>query len=155
MSFYTLRFIYGDVVSNLMKLKTEILAWRRIPKTKGENYTEKELCETQKVIELFDYCQILQAVIFDVGWKYLFEKYELKGIIGIDSKSQWLNDEDIGEWISSIFYNSLISGYEPLKKEFGKYNEESGIFTNTKNEKRKIDWKEIYNLKKNYLQHRV
>ena len=149
------KIIHKYVVSNLITIKTEILAWRKFPEPSGENYTDEQLCEKQKVIELFDYCQVLEAVIFDKGWKYLFDKYGLKGIIEIDSKSQWMNDEDIGEWITSIFFNSLISGFEPLQREYGKYDEKSGMFTNSDNEIREINWKEIYQLKENYLQQGV
>lgn len=116
----------------------------------GEILTSCDLLSKRKVIEVFDLCQILQAVIYPHGWKFLFSNYGLKGIIEIDKSSQWLNDKDIGEWISNIFYQSLISGYNPLTKELGKYNEDTGFFVSNNGHKTEIEWTHIYNLKTSY-----
>lgn len=132
-------------------MKTVLLAWRKHPKPKGTNYSEKDLIQKIKAIELFNYCQILEAAIFDKGWKFLFENYGLKGIIEIDRESGWLNEDDLGEWIASIFYHSLISGFEPLKMQLGTYSEETRIFKALDGSIREIDWKEIYNLKEKLL----
>jgi len=41
----------------------EVLAYYRYPKPKGTSYFENELKQPDKVIEVFDYCQILRAYI--------------------------------------------------------------------------------------------
>lgn len=128
-------------------MKLESLAWRKFPEPEGIDYLESDLKKISKAIELFDYCQILEAAIWKKGWCFLFEHYGLKGIIEIDKESGWLDDDDLGEWITSIYYQALISGFDPEKKEFGNYSEEKGIFTNKYGIKRKIDWKQIYDLK--------
>lgn len=130
-----------------MEEKDELLAWRNFPLPEGLTYTARDLCMRSNVVVLFDYCQILRAAIWAKGWKFLFEQYGLKGIIEIDSESGWLNDDDLGEWIKSIVYWSLISGFDPIAKEFGKYDEGSGLFINEADTTRTIDWQQIYDLK--------
>ena len=100
-----------------------------------------------QVCGLFDYCQILEAIILAKGWKFLFNQYGLKGLLSIDSKSGWLQDEDLGDWISGIIYHSLISGFHPLLNEFGDYDENDSIFLLNNGSKVAINWAEIYQLK--------
>lgn len=131
-------------------MKSESLAWRKYPEPNGTEYFSTDLINKFKVIELFDFCQILEASIWDKGWCFLFTNYGLNGIIKIDEKSGWLDDSDLGEWITSIYYHSLISGFDPQKMEFGNYSQEEGTFTNKEGSKREINWNEIYDLKQNY-----
>lgn len=128
-------------------MKPEILAWRKYPEPNGTAYFAVDLIDRAKVIELFDYCQILEATISDGGWAFLFEHYGLSGILEIDNESKWLEDEDPGEWISSVYDQALISGFDPQKMEFGEYSQESGIFTSREGVEREMNWKEIYDLK--------
>lgn len=121
----------------------KVLAWRKYPEPDGTSYFKDDLIRKSKVIELFDYCQILEAAIFANGWKFLFETYDLKGIIEVDKVSGWLDDEDIGEWISSIYSHSLIAGFNPRKMEFGKYSDKDGKFTNANGQTEQINWEEI------------
>lgn len=128
-------------------MKSELLAWRKYPEPNGAEYFAKDLADKSKVIELFGFCQILEASIWDRGWGFLFENYGLNGIIEIDKESGWFYDEDLGEWIASIYYHSLIAGFDPEKMEYGVYLEENRIFKNKEGIEREINWKEIYNLK--------
>lgn len=128
-------------------MKKEILAWRKYPEPKGENYFKQDLQYRFKVIELFDYCQILEAVIFNKGWEFLFETYGLKEIIKIDKESSWFDYEDIGETIKSIYYDSFISGFEPKRMKYGKYIVDKDVFIYDDGKEEKIDWLEIYNQK--------
>ena len=127
-------------------MKSELLGWMRYPEPNGTGYFEEDLMDKSKVVELFDYYQILLATIMSKGWKFLFENYGLIGILEIDKESGCFDDGDLGEWIANIYYNSLISGFDPLKMEYGDYSED-GIFTNEEGEQREIDWNVIYDLK--------
>jgi len=131
-------------------MKLESLAWRKYPEPKGIDYLESDFKDRSKVIELFDYCQILEATIWKSGWCFLFQNYGLKGILEIDEQSGWLNNEDLGELITSIYYHSLLSGFDPQKMEYGNYSEESGIFTYNDGNEEEINWKEVYD-----LQHKI
>ena len=50
-----------------------VLAFRRFPEPNGVEYFAEDLNSEQNVIELFDYCQILEAIIYENGWHYLTE----------------------------------------------------------------------------------
>ncbi|WP_298517180.1 hypothetical protein [uncultured Kordia sp.] len=128
-------------------MKPTPLAWRKYPEPNGTTYFTVDLIDKSKVIQLFDFCQILEASIWDTGWNFLFENYGLNEILEIDTESGWLNDEDLGAWISSIYYNSFISGFDPQNMEYGNYSDEKGTFTNKEGVEREINWKEIYDLK--------
>lgn len=49
-----------------MTLKSKVLAWNQSPRPNGIHYFDEELCQKAKVGELFDYCQIGEAIIFDI-----------------------------------------------------------------------------------------
>lgn len=48
-------------------MNPELLAWRKFPEPGGTNYFKTDLVNRSKVIELFDYCQILEAAICAQG----------------------------------------------------------------------------------------
>ena len=128
-------------------MESEILAYRKFPLPNGVDYFEKDLTSTEDIVKLFDYCQILEAVILEAGWEFLFKNYTLKELIEINKESGWFDDEDEGEVIKSFFYHSLISGFEPLTMQYGNYFEFTDVFQNLKGNNYQIDWGKIYNLK--------
>lgn len=127
----------------------EVLATYVYPLPNGTDYFEKDLKSEKGILILFDYCQILKAIIYDVGWEFIFHNYSLTEVIEIDRESGWFDEEDIGETIKSLFYHSLLSGFNPLKMERGKYHDESNTFESLTGKTYEIDWEEIYNLKNN------
>lgn len=131
----------------MTKPKKEILAWYKHPKPDGTNYTEKDLSSESLVSILFGYCQILEAIILPKGWEFLFNEYGLIGLFHIFSKSGWMKKEDLGDSISGIVYQSLITGFHPLINEFGDYDENESFFFLSDGNKLKVDWNEIYELK--------
>ncbi|WP_375558852.1 hypothetical protein ACE193_14050 [Bernardetia sp. OM2101] len=102
-----------------------------------------------KIIELFDYCQIFEAIIYDKGWEFLFKNYSLKELIEIDKESGWFDDEDTGETIKSFYYYSFLSGFNPLTMQYGNYFEFTNVFQSVEGNTGEIDWEKIYNLKNN------
>lgn len=131
----------------MTKLKNEILAWHKYPEPEGINYTESDLSEDSQVCVLFEHCQKLEAIILPKGWEFLFNEYGLVGLLRIDSEIGWVKKEELGDAISGIIYQSLISGFHPLINEFGDYDENESYFYLNDASKLKVDWKEIYELK--------
>ena len=58
-------------------------------------YTKVDLLQPEKVKELFDYCQILEAYITKKGWQFLIESYGYDKLYEIDKRSGWLSDQYI------------------------------------------------------------
>lgn len=123
--------------------KDEILAFEYFGSEIGKDYYLNDLETDEQIEMLFDLCQILRANITDVGWKYLFEKISIQRIYQIDKKSGWFDTENEKDWIESIYYHSLIAGYNPIDRNIGKWNIESNLFDS----KNKIDWNYIHSLK--------
>lgn len=77
----------------------ELLAFYIYPLPKGIEYTKEQLNDVNKVEELFDYEQILEACITKKGWEYLLNEHGYETLFKIDSKSGWHNAEDINDFI--------------------------------------------------------
>ena len=75
-------------------------------------YTKEDLLKPEKVEELFDYCQILEAYITKKGWQFLIERYGYDKLYEIDKRSGWLSDQstesNLEEYIERIKYEISI-----------------------------------------------
>lgn len=60
-------------------------------------------------MRLFDYMQILLAVISKEGWSYLIQKYGYEQLFKINKKNGWIDCESINEFIEWIEYEKEIS----------------------------------------------
>ena len=80
----------------------EILAWYRYPKPKGSSYFEEDLKQPDKVIQIFDYCQILLANITKPGWNFLIEHYGYEELFKLNNKSGWLDCDSLEEYKAYI-----------------------------------------------------
>lgn len=87
----------------------EVLGFYIYPIPAGTEYTDVDLINSEKVIELFDYCQILEAVIYKEGWDFLIKKYGYNGLFDLDKKSGWFDCDSIEEFIQEIEYQRDIS----------------------------------------------
>ncbi|MBQ2347201.1 MAG: hypothetical protein II388_02370 [Clostridia bacterium] len=71
-----------------------------------------DLLQPEKVKELFDYCQILEAYITKKGWQFLIESYGYDKLYEIDKRSGWLSDQstesNLEEYIERIKYEISI-----------------------------------------------
>jgi len=83
-------------------MKAELLAYRRYPDPNGTNYFENDLDTEQKVIELFDYCQILEAIITKKGWEFLLGKYGIKKVFELNNLSGWMDSKTVKEFEEDI-----------------------------------------------------
>jgi hypothetical protein len=79
-----------------------VLAYRIYPAPEGTSFYEDDLCTSSKVECLFDYCQILEAIIFKAGWDYLVETYGYIKLFEINRKSGWHDVQSIEEFISVV-----------------------------------------------------
>ena len=79
-------------------------------------YTKEDLLKPEKVEELFDYCQILEAYITKKGWQFLIENYGYDRLYEIDKRSGWLtersSESSIEEYIEWVKYEIGISKEE-------------------------------------------
>jgi hypothetical protein len=71
------------------KMEKEILAWRKYPAPAGRNYYEEDLADPLVVKELFDYCQILEAAIWEQGWQFLIATYSIGELFEMNRQSGW------------------------------------------------------------------
>ena len=75
-------------------------------------YTKVDLLQPEKINELFDYCQILEAYITKKGWQFLIESYGYDKLYEIDKRSGWLSDQstesNLEEYIERIKYEISI-----------------------------------------------
>ena len=72
------------------------------PEPDGTVYTAADLDSEVMVERLFDYCQILRAVITPAGWDHLLARYGLEGLFAINARSGWIGADDLDdfrEWL--------------------------------------------------------
>jgi hypothetical protein len=125
----------------------QILGWFKFPEPDGTKYGKEDFLDKEKLEELFKYCQQGLGFVNGYGWQYLLVEYGLEGIMELDAQCKWTYDEDKGEWLKSIFFQSLTSGYDPESDEFGDYDLETKTFIYKDGTGREINWEEIYEFK--------
>ncbi|WP_299678801.1 hypothetical protein [uncultured Dokdonia sp.] len=76
----------------------KFLAYRIYPEPKGTTYYSSDLDTEQKVIELFDYCQILEAIITKERWLFLMDTFGLKKLFELNNISGWQDCDTISEY---------------------------------------------------------
>lgn len=111
-----------------MARSPDILAWRRYPEPDGTEFRARELETEDRVEALFDSCQILESVIFASGWRLLFQRYGLAGLVRINKRSGWFNEEDDAEAEESLIDEARLAGYDPVGDVFGAQGETTGEF---------------------------
>lgn len=89
-------------------------AYRIYPEPSGTNYFQKDLMKREQVEKLFDFCQILEAIIYDIGWDFLIDYYGYPVLYEINSKSGWLNCTNLEE------YKEYIDSYRNDNKKLNR-----------------------------------
>ena len=92
----------------IKKAKNVKLAYRKYPEPDGTLFYKRDLKKENQVEMLFDYCQILEAIIFKEGWDFLIKKYGYEKLYQINIECGWLDSEDINEYKTDI--ESYING---------------------------------------------
>ena len=83
-----------------------MLAYHIYPLPDGKEYFKDDLDTEEKVIKLFDACQILEAIIEADGWKFLCDRYGLETLYQLDTKSGWHESESLGDYIMDLLGDS-------------------------------------------------
>ena len=78
------------------------VAYRTFPLPEGTVYTEEDITSLDDVVELFDYCQILEAVIYSDGWDYLISRFGMESLYEAEKKSEWFGSESFEEFIRDV-----------------------------------------------------
>jgi len=92
------------------KIKKTELAYRIYPEPDGSRIYKKDLKKEINVESLFDYCQILEAIIFKEGWEFLIKYYGYEKLYQINNRSGWFDCKDLNEYRLDI--ESYISGLQ-------------------------------------------
>jgi hypothetical protein len=79
-------------------MEKESLAWRKYPEPTGKDYYAEDLVSPLIVEELFDYCQILEATIWEKGWQFLIDTYSLRELFEINQQSGWFPATTLEEY---------------------------------------------------------
>ena len=80
------------------------IAYRIYPLPNGTIYTEEDVKKLDDVVGIFDYCQIMEAMISKNGWDYLIEKFGVEGLYEADKESGWFDSDSIEMFICDIEY---------------------------------------------------
>lgn len=83
------------------------LAYRIYPLPNGTIYYHSDLISREKVELLFDYCQILEAVIFEDGWEVLINYHGIDTLYEINKKSGWFDCNSLDEYM--LYIKSYIA----------------------------------------------
>lgn len=75
-----------------------------VPNQDIKEYTKEDLMNPNKVEELFDYCQILEAYITKSGWKFLIQHYGYEKLYEINNSSGWMDADNLDDFISWVEY---------------------------------------------------
>ncbi|KKO54659.1 hypothetical protein [Paenibacillus sp. DMB20] len=89
------------------------MAFRVFPEPKGTIYYYSDLIDKEKVEQLFDYCQILEANIFKEGWELLITYHGFKTLFEINEKSGWFDCENLDEY--KLYVESYLADISKSK----------------------------------------
>ena len=125
-----------------MEFSAEAVAWRN-DQGSGELYSAADLKSPEKIKEIFAACKAAQGYITAEGWEQLFRFWSMKQLLEIDEGTDWFHSGKREENAAHLIYQSLMAGYNPLSREKGDYESDSGIFLPLDGRKCTIDWDEI------------
>lgn len=80
----------------------QVLAFRIYPEPRGTVYNEQDLLSEEAVIVLFDYCQILEAIIYQEGWTFLMKHYGIEKLYQLNNQSGWFDVQNLEAYKSEI-----------------------------------------------------
>ena len=91
------------------------VAFRIYPLPDGKIYTEEDINSLKDVEMLFDYCQIMEAMISRKGWNYPIDRFGMENLYEVEKKSEWFNSESFEEFICDVEYEKERVAYEDEK----------------------------------------
>lgn len=109
-------------------MRYELLAWYQQPAPRGTSYFERDLCDPEKVIEVFAYAHLSLARVTREGWRFLWFRYGLEGLLAINRYAEWFDPTRDDFVAGELVRESLTAGYDPVSGFYGDYSEESRTF---------------------------
>lgn len=85
------------------------LAFYVYPLPQGTSFTADDLSVPGNVEMLFNYMQIWLAAISKEGWEFLIQQYGNEKLFEINIKSDWIDCEELDEFIEALEYEIEIS----------------------------------------------
>ena len=85
------------------------LAFYVYPLPQGTSFTADDLSVPGNVEMLFNYMQIWLAAISKEGWEFLIQQYGYEKLFEINIKSDWIDCEELDEFIEALEYEKEIS----------------------------------------------
>jgi hypothetical protein len=95
-------------------MRSAILAWYQYPEPTGTEYFADDLSEPRQVVRLFNRAAQFRAHITAQGWRFLWKRYGLSGLLEINRESGWFDPEDDHAAAEQMFNRSSIAGYDPV-----------------------------------------
>jgi hypothetical protein len=99
-----------------MRRTDSILAWHQHPEPAGTAYFERHLQDPDAVAELFGHTKVLRAMITRSGWRHLWERFGLDGLVEINRRAGWFNPSDPRGVAEALLQQSLIAGFNPASR---------------------------------------
>ena len=109
-------------------MRYELLAWSRQPGPNGARYSERDLCDPERAVELFAYAHLSLARITREGWRFLWFQYGLDGLLAINRYAVWFDASDDEAAAAELVRESLTAGYDPVSGCYGDYSEQTQTF---------------------------
>lgn len=91
-----------DKIGLVRENQMDTLAFYIYPVPHGTRFSRDDLSREGQVIILFDYCQILEAVISKQGWNFLIDFYGYEQLFYMNRKSDWLDCSTVEEFIFEV-----------------------------------------------------
>ena len=111
-------------------MRNAILSWYAYCESGAAGRTDRpnELDNPNRVAELFADARKLDAELTPHGWRHLWSRYGLDGLIDLARGGGWPEaaaDEEVAEALVS---ESLAGGYDPVSGQFGDYDDQTETF---------------------------
>jgi hypothetical protein len=84
------------------------LAWYMYPEPDGTYFTAADLSTPEGVEGVFDYCQILLAVVSCFGWRFLFHHHGAAGLLEVNRTSGWFDESDVEQVTEDLCYHDSV-----------------------------------------------
>jgi len=85
------------------------IAYRIYPLPNGTIYTEEDVKTIDDVVDIFDYSQIMEAMISKKGWQYLIDKFGIDGLYQAEKISGWLDSQSVEDFMLDVEYEINIA----------------------------------------------
>jgi hypothetical protein len=100
-----------------------LLAWDPLPFPQGTSYHEPDLSDAQSVARLFKRASHFRAHITAEGWRFLWTRYGVQGLLEINRSAAWIYADNDTEILEELTNRALVAGYDPSSDRLRGYFE--------------------------------